>query len=244
MKKVILEIRAGAGGDEAAIFAGDLVRMYQRYAEGKGWKTKVLDVNQTSLDGYKTFVAEIDGEGAYNDLKHESGVHRVQRIPKTEKSGRVHTSTASVAIMPVVQPQEVNINPSDIEVSFFRSSGPGGQNVNKVETAVRMTHKPTGIVVSSQAGRSQQHNRESAMEILRSKLYEAQVEQQQAKRGDLRRAQIGSGDRSEKVRTHNFAQDRITDHRINKKWHNIEKILQGDLGPIVQDFRIALREQR
>ena len=244
MKKVILEIRAGAGGDEAAIFAGDLVRMYQRYAEGKGWKTKVLDVNQTSLDGYKTFVAEIDGEGAYNDLKHESGVHRVQRIPKTEKSGRVHTSTASVAIMPVVQPQEVNINPSDIEVSFFRSSGPGGQNVNKVETAVRMTHKPTGIVVSSQAGRSQQHNRESAMEILRSKLYEAQVEQQQAKRGDLRRAQIGSGDRSEKVRTYNFARDRITDHRINKKWHNIEKILQGDLGPIVQDFRIALREQR
>lgn len=242
MDKAILEIRAGAGGDEAAIFAGNLVRMYQRYAETKGWKFIVLDLNQTSLDGYKNFIAQIQGEGVYNALKQESGVHRVQRIPKTEKSGRIHTSTASVAIMPVVEPKEVQINPSDIEISFFRSSGPGGQNVNKVETAVRLFHKPTGIVVSSQAGRSQQNNRESAMEILRSKLYEIQVEDQQGKLTDLRRSQIGSGDRSEKIRTYNFPQDRVTDHRIGKKWHNLEKILEGDLDPIVVSFRKAGRE--
>jgi len=243
MNKAILEIRAGAGGDEAAIFAGDLVRMYQRYAETKGWKFTVLDLSQTSLDGYKSFIAQITGDGVYDALKQESGVHRVQRIPKTEKSGRIHTSTASVAIMPVVEAKEVQVNPSDIDVSFFRSSGPGGQNVNKVETAVRMTHKPTGIVVSSQAGRSQQANRENAMEILRSKLYEIQIEKEQGKLTDLRRAQIGSGDRSEKIRTYNFPQDRLTDHRIGKKWHNIEKILAGDLDPIVKAFRRAKQQE-
>ncbi|MDD5711117.1 MAG: PCRF domain-containing protein [Candidatus Colwellbacteria bacterium] len=237
--KVILEIRAGAGGDEAAIFAGDLVRMYQRFSETQGWNFSAIDTSQSSLDGYKTFIAKIGGENVYESLKQESGVHRVQRIPKTEKSGRIHTSTASVAIMPVVEPQEVQINPSDLEISFFRSSGPGGQNVNKVETAVRVLHKPTGIVISSQAGRSQQQNRESAMEILRSKLYEAQVEQQGAELGALRRSQIGSGDRSEKIRTYNFPQDRITDHRIGKKWHNIEKILSGDLSPVIKAFQKA-----
>jgi len=236
MDKVILEIRAGEGGDEAAIFAGDLARMYQRFSETHGWSFSAMDTSQTSLDGYKTFIAKIGGDSVYNSLKQESGVHRVQRIPKTEKSGRIHTSTASVAIMPVAEPQEVNINPGDIEVSFFRSSGPGGQNVNKVETAVRILHKPTGMVVSSQAGRSQQQNRESAMEILRSKLYEAQLTQQGAQLGELRRSQIGSGDRSEKIRTYNFPQDRITDHRIGKKWHNIERILGGDLSPIIKAF--------
>ncbi len=170
MNKVILEIRAGTGGDEAAIFAGDLVRMYQRYAESQGWKFTALDTNQTTLSGYKTFIARIAGEGVYEELKQESGVHRVQRIPKTEKSGRIHTSTASVAIMPAVEPQAVQVNSGDLEVSFFRSSGPGGQNVNKVETAVRILHKPTGIVVASQSSRSQQQNREQAIEILRSKL--------------------------------------------------------------------------
>lgn len=237
MNQIILEIRAGAGGDEAAIFAGQLARMYQRYADTRGWKVEVLDKNQTSLDGYKSFVAKIAGEGVYGDLKQESGVHRVQRIPKTEKSGRVHTSTASVAIMPVVEAKEVEVNSSDIEVSFFRSSGPGGQNVNKVETAVRITHKPTGIVVSSQAGRSQQSNRESAMQILRSKLYESQSEQQQSEMGELRRSQIGSGDRSEKVRTYNFPQDRLTDHRIGKKFSKIDKILEGGLDPVIKAFK-------
>ena len=238
-QKIILEVRAGAGGDEAAIFAGDLARMYQRYAERQGWHCTVLDSNQTAADGFKTFIAEVRGDGAYDELQQESGVHRVQRIPKTEKAGRVHTSTASVAIMPVVEAKEVMISPSDIEVSFFRSSGPGGQNVNKVETAVRILHKPSGIVVASQAGRSQQSNRETAMAILRSKLYEMELEKSQGKIGDLRRSQIGTADRSEKIRTYNFPQDRITDHRIGKKWHNIENILQGDLGPIVKGFKKA-----
>jgi len=237
MDKAILEIRAGAGGDEAAIFASDLVRMYQRYAENVGWKITVLDFNQSSAEGYKTFIAQIAGEGVYDALKYESGVHRVQRIPKTEKAGRIHTSTASVAIMPVVEPKEVEINQGDIEVSFFRSSGPGGQNVNKVETAVRLLHKPSGLVVTSQAGRSQQANRESAMEILRSKLYEMQIAKEHGERGEMRRSQIGSGDRSEKVRTYNFPQDRITDHRIGKKWHNLEKILEGDIDPIIKAFK-------
>lgn len=243
MDKAILEIRAGAGGDEAAIFASDLVRMYQRYAETVGWKMTVLDFNQSSIEGYKTFIAQIAGEGVYDALKYESGVHRVQRIPKTEKAGRIHTSTASVAIMPVVEPKEVEINQGDIEVSFFRSSGPGGQNVNKVETAVRLLHKPTGLVVTSQAGRSQQANRESAMEILRSKIYEMQIEKEQGERGEMRRSQIGSGDRSEKVRTYNFPQDRITDHRIGKKWHNLEKILEGDIDPIIKAFKKFEAEQ-
>lgn len=239
MNKIILEIRAGAGGDEAGIFAGDLARMYQRFAERRGWKFTVLDTNQTSLNGYKTFIARIDGENSYESLKQESGVHRVQRIPNTEKSGRIHTSTASVAVMPVVEAKEVNVNPGDIDVSFFRSSGPGGQNVNKVETAVRILHRPTGIVVASQASRTQVQNREQAMEILRSKLYELQIERQMAELGSLRREQIGSADRAEKIRTYNFPQDRITDHRIGKKFSNIEKILDGDLEKIVIAFQKA-----
>lgn len=237
MNKVILEIRAGAGGDEAAIFAGDLARMYQKYAARRGWKFFIVDFNQTSLDGYKTLVAEIDGDDAYDDLKNESGVHRVQRIPKTEKSGRVHTSTASVAIIPEVEPKEIQINPNDLEISFFRSSGPGGQNVNKVETAVRITHKPSGITVASQAGRSQHANREQALSILRAKLYEAQQIEEQMKLGSLRREQIGTGDRAEKIRTYNFPDDRITDHRINKKFHNIERVLEGNLEPIIKSFQ-------
>ncbi|NCO15603.1 MAG: PCRF domain-containing protein [Parcubacteria group bacterium] len=235
--KVILEIRAGAGGDEAAIFAGDLARMYQKYSSRRGWKFTILDFNQTSLDGYKTLIAEVEGEGVYDDLKNESGIHRVQRIPKTEKSGRIHTSTASVAIIPYVEPKKIQINPSDLEISFFRSSGPGGQNVNKVETAVRISHKPSGIVVSSQAGRSQHANRESALNILRAKLYENKQIEEQNKLGGLRKEQIGSAERAEKIRTYNFPDDRITDHRINKKWHNIERILDGELDQIVNAFK-------
>ncbi len=237
MNKVILEVRAGTGGDEAAIFAGDLARMYQKYSAKRGWKFFIVDFNQTSLDGYKTLVAEIEGEDTYDDLKNESGVHRVQRIPKTEKSGRVHTSTASVAIIPEVEPKEIQINPGDLEISFFRSSGPGGQNVNKVETAVRITHKPSGITVASQAGRSQHANREQAMSILRAKLYEAQQIEERMKLGSFRREQIGTAERAEKIRTYNFPDDRITDHRIGKKWHNIEKILDGDLEPIIKALK-------
>lgn len=235
--KIILEIRAGAGGDEAAIFAGDLKRMYERYSAKKGWKFFVVDFNQTTLDGYKTFIGKIDGENAYEKLKNESGVHRVQRVPKTEKSGRVHTSTASVAIMPEVEAKEIEINPSDLEISFFRSSGPGGQNVNKVETAVRIVHKPSGVVVSSQSGRSQHANREEAMNVLRTKLFEAQREQAVGSIAELRRDQIGSAERAEKIRTYNFPDDRITDHRFNVKVHNIEKVLEGDLDILLNKIK-------
>ena len=232
-----MEIRAGAGGDEAALFAGDLARMYQKYAGKRGWKFSILDYNQTSLQGYKSLVAEIEGEGTYDALKQESGIHRVQRIPKTEKSGRVHTSTASVVILPQVEAKAVQINPNDLEFTFSRAGGPGGQNVNKVETAVRLLHKPTGIVVSSRSERSQHANREIALEILRAELYEMKKQEEQSKTGASRKEQIGSAERAEKIRTYNFPEDRITDHRIGKKWHNIEKILDGDLDGIVKSFQ-------
>lgn len=243
MNKVILEIRAGAGGDEAAIFAGDLARMYQRYAAKRGWAFKILDSHQTSLNGYKSLVAEVSGpstgsgQNPYEILQHESGVHRVQRIPATEKSGRIHTSTASVAVIPEVEPKEVNVNQGDLEVTFSRAGGPGGQNVNKVETAVRILHKPTGIVVSSRVERSQHANRERAMAVLRAKLHEMAVTKESQKLDATRREQIGTGDRAEKIRTYNFPQDRITDHRIGKKFHNIERVLDGDLDPIVKAFK-------
>jgi len=237
INKTILEIRAGAGGDEAASFAGDLLRMYQRYAQKRGWGFAILDSNETSLGGYKSVTAEVKGEGVYDAFKNESGVHRVQRVPKTEKSGRVHTSTASVAVLPIVEAKEVVINLSDIEFTASRAGGPGGQNVNKVETAVRVLHKPSGIVVSCRVERSQHANREKAMEILRAKLYEIEQLKATGSLTDIRREQIGSGERSEKIRTYNFPEDRITDHRINKKWHNIEKIMAGDMDKIVEAFQ-------
>jgi peptide chain release factor 1 len=233
--KIIVEIRAGAGGDEASIFAGDLARMYQRYAAKRGWSFSILDSSENN-QGYKSLTAEVKGEGCYEALKHESGVHRVQRIPKTEKAGRVHTSTASVAILPIVEAREVNISPNDLEVTFSRAGGPGGQNVNKVETAVRILHKPTGIVVASREERSQYANREKAMDVLRAKLYELEQIRAVGNIAQDRRDQIGSADRSEKIRTYNFPDDRITDHRIGKKWHNIEKILEGEFDPIVKAF--------
>jgi peptide chain release factor 1 len=233
--KIIVEIRAGAGGDEASIFAGDLARMYQRYAAKRGWTFSILDSSENN-QGYKSLTAEVKGEGCYEAFKHESGVHRVQRIPKTEKAGRVHTSTASVAILPIVEAREVNISPNDLEVTFSRAGGPGGQNVNKVETAVRILHKPTGIVVASREERSQYANREKAMDVLRAKLYELEQIRAQGNIAESRRDQIGSADRSEKIRTYNFPDDRITDHRIGKKWHNIEKILEGEFDPIVKAF--------
>ena len=246
INEIIIEIRAGAGGDEASIFAGELVNMYQKYAQKRGWRFSIIDSNQTTLGGYKTFIGKISaqgrpasggkGPGVYDSLKQESGVHRIQRVPATEKSGRVHTSTASVAILPVIEQKIFEINPSDLEITFFRSSGPGGQNVNKVETAVRILHKPTGVVVASQTERSQNANRENALTILRSKLYEEMQRQQTSSLGALRKEQIGSMERSEKIRTWNFPDDRLTDHRIGKKWHNIQKILGGDLDSIIKTF--------
>src|SRR3989344_3715886 len=235
--KIILEIRAGAGGDEASIFANDLVRMYERYAQKRGWKFVVIDFNRSDLGGYKSFTARVGGEGVYDALKNEGGVHRVQRIPDTEKAGRVHTSTATVAILPEVEAKEVNISPDNLETTFSRAGGPGGQNVNKVETAVRILHKPSGIVVSSRAERSQHANREAALTVLRAKLYEAQKQSEAQKLGANRKEQIGAAERAEKIRTYNFPDDRITDHRIGKKWHNIERILEGDLEPIVNAFK-------
>ncbi len=234
--KIIIEVRAGAGGEEASIFAGELARMYERYAGKRGWRFSLLDVSKTDLGGVKNLVARIEGEGAYEALGHEAGVHRVQRIPDTEKSGRVHTSTATVAVLPEVEAKEVEINQGELEVTFSRAGGPGGQNVNKVETAVRILHKPTGIVVSSRVERSQHANRETAMNVLRAKLYELRREGDSAKIETERRGQVGSADRSEKMRTYNFPQDRITDHRIGKKWHNIEEVMNGNLDPIIKAF--------
>jgi len=228
--KIIIEIRPGAGGDEAAIFAGDLARMYQKYAAKKGWNFVMAD----DLGSSKTFVARISGAGVYSELKQESGTHRVQRVPKTEKAGRVHTSTATVAVMPEVEAKEVLINPNDLEVTFCRAGGPGGQNVNKVESAVRILHKPTGIVVSSRVERAQHANREAALSILRAKLFEMQQQKEAQAIGSNRKELVGTADRSEKIRTYNFPDDRITDHRYNVKVHNIEKVLEGDLDMLLK----------
>lgn len=235
--KAILEIRAGAGGDEAALFAADLFRMYQAYAPKKNWTLTVLDESKNDLGGYKEIVAELRGKNVYDALKYESGVHRIQRVPATEKSGRIHTSTASVAIMPVAEEREIEIKESDLEVTFSRAGGPGGQNVNKVETAVRLLHKPTGIVISSRTERSQLANRERALEILRAKLLDEKIRKEEETARKERKDQIGTADRSEKIRTYNFLQDRVTDHRINKSWHNIQNIMSGNLDQIIEAFR-------
>jgi peptide chain release factor 1 len=232
-RNVIVEIRAGAGGDEAGLFAADLFGMYQRYAERQGWKTEVTNTSANEAGGYREIVFEIVGRGAYSRLKYESGVHRVQRVPATEAQGRIHTSTATVAVMPEVDEVDVEINWNDVRIDIFHSGGAGGQNVNKVATAVRMTHNPTGIVVTCQDERSQAKNRSKAEAQLRAKLYALEREAQDAEVSALRKAQVGSGDRAEKIRTYNYPQDRITDHRINLTVHGIPKVMDGDLDALL-----------
>ena len=233
-KNVIVEIRAGTGGDEAGLFAADLYRMYSRYAQRRSWKTEVIDLNETGIGSVKEIVFEVKGRGAYSRLKHESGVHRVQRVPVTESSGRIHTSAATVAVLPEAEEVDVQVSNEDLQIDVFHASGHGGQNVQKVATAIRITHKPTGIVAVCQDERSQLKNKEKAMSVLRSRLYAREVERQQRERSDARRSQVGSGDRSERVRTYNFPQSRITDHRIGLTVHSLAQSLDGDIDTIIE----------
>jgi peptide chain release factor 1 len=235
--EAIMEIRPGAGGDEAALFAMELYEMYRAYAAKKGWNVNVVDLSDTSLNGLKYVSFEISGAGAYDALKHESGVHRVQRVPKTEKAGRVHTSTVTVAVLKKATESEVSISPNDLQIEFTRAGGPGGQNVNKVETAVRIVHKPTGITVLAREERSQGANKERAMDIIRAKVAELARLEQTGNVTEERRKQIGTGDRSEKIRTYNFPQDRVTDHRIKESWSNLPKIMGGDIDRIIEALK-------
>ena len=233
-RNVIVEVRKGAGGREAGLFAGDLYRMYSRYAQNRGWQTDVLNSNPSELGGFNEMVFAVKGRGAYSRLKHERGVHRVQRVPSTEASGRIHTSTVTVAVLPEAEEVDVSVNPDDLRIDVFHSGGAGGQNVNKVATAIRLVHSPSGIVVTCQDERSQFKNKQKAMNILRARLYEHEQRRQQEEIVQSRRAQVGSGERAEKIRTYNFPQDRITDHRIDRSFHDVEKVLDGYLDDIIE----------
>lgn len=246
--EIVLEVRAGVGGEEASLFAEELASMYLRYAESRGWQRKTLEESRAAIGGYKEAQFEIQGENCYRELQFETGVHRVQRVPATEKQGRIHTSTASVVILPIYKRTKIEINPADLEIETSRSGGAGGQNVNKVETAVRIVHKPTGIDVKCTSERSQAQNKEKAMKLLVSKLQQEQDEREARERSETRKSQVGTGDRSEKIRTYNFPQDRITDHRLKESWSNIPKIMNGALGPILEALakaeggEVAVRE--
>lgn len=243
-KNFIMEIRIGTGGEEAALFSSDLYRMYSRFAERKKWKVELLDWNETGKGGFKEISFSVIGEGAYGMMKFESGVHRVQRVPETEAQGRVHTSAASVVVLPEVEDVEVEINPADLQLDTYRAGGKGGQNVNKVETAVRITHKPSGIVVACQQERSQHQNRERAMKMLRAKLYEMKIREQNASVAATRKSMIKTGDRSDKIRTYNFPQNRVTDHRIGLTLYNLAEIIDGDLDELIEKLRIADRTEK
>lgn len=242
-RSTIIEIRAGAGGDEASLFAADLFRMYKHYALKKGWEINIIDSSISESGGYKEVIAHIKGKNVYKELKYESGVHRVQRIPVTESSGRIHTSTVSVAILPEAKDVDIQINPEDLNIDIMRASGAGGQCVNKTDSAVRITHIPTGIVVSCQETRHQSQNREKAMNILRARLYDKKKEEEEKKRGNIRSKLIGSAMRAEKIRTYNFPQNRITDHRIKKSWFNIDAVLNGDLEEMINDVRKGIMNE-
>lgn len=238
-RSVIVEIRGGAGGEEAALFAGVLFRMYTRYGERNRWKTEILDANETEIGGFKEIVFAIEAKGAYSKLKYESGVHRVQRVPSTESSGRIHTSTVTVAVLPEVDDVDVDINPNDLQIDTYRASGAGGQHINKTDSAIRITHLPSGIVVTCQDQRSQFKNKDKAMKILRSKLYEAAQQQQHSEIAQARKSQVGTGDRSERIRTYNFPQGRVTDHRIGLTLYKIDEITDGDLDEIIDSLITA-----
>jgi peptide chain release factor 1 len=238
-KNAIIEIRAGTGGDEASLFAGDLMKMYYRYCENRGWKVEILDENEGTAGGYKEVIMEITGSNVYGDLKYESGVHRVQRVPKTESAGRVHTSAATVAIIPVWEDEEININRADLKIDTFRASGAGGQHVNKTESAIRITHLPTGIVSESQDGRSQHQNKEIAMQKLYQRILDQQTAAKQSELAAQRKSLVGSGDRSEKIRTYNYPQNRCTDHRINLTLYNLDQIMDGQIDGIIEALQVA-----
>lgn len=238
-KNVFIEIRAGAGGDEAAIFAGDLLRMYTRYAESRNWRTEIVDSNEIGVGGYKEAVLSVKGKGAYSHLKYESGVHRVQRVPVTESQGRIHTSTATVAVLPEMEDIDVDLDPDDLEITSTFSSGPGGQHMQKNATAIRVVHKPTGMTVNVQSERSQSQNKRVALSILQARIQEIEEEKQRAARAADRRSQVGTGDRSEKIRTYNYPQSRVTDHRINYSSYNLPVVMDGDLEPFIERLTIV-----